>query len=161
MLRFLAPPHRNDAVGDSVVWQLIDLRSAKDFISRYGVVDLKAWVYFNRVHGDSHSASRFRLTIAAFRGPPAGAAALWAARKQTAVAFDERELQTDDDPRTWERVDVATSISPGADFAVVEIRALAPKGTPASVDPFAGHFADSIDAKVCVPLRAATPLSAH
>jgi len=159
MLRFLAPPSQNGTVGDSVVWQLIDLRPARDFVSTCGVVDLRAWVQLNRVRGDSHSASRFKLSIAAFHGQPSEAPALWASRKQTAVAFDERELDTDNDPGTWEKLDAATTVSANADFAVLEIRAIAPKNTPASVDPFPGHFVDSVDAKVCVPLRATMPVT--
>jgi hypothetical protein len=84
---------------------------------------------------------------------------LWAARTKTAVAFDEKELDTDNDPATWEKLDVGTSVSANADFAVLEMRAIAPKGTAASVDPFPGHFVDSVDAKVCVPLRAITTVS--
>lgn len=159
MLRFLAPPSQNGTVGDSVVWQIIDLRPAKDFISTYGVVDLRAWVQFNRVPGDSHSATRFRLSIAAFHGQPTDASALWAARSKTAVGFDEKELETDNDPGTWQKLDVFTLVTTKADFAVLEIRAIAPKDTPASVDPFPGHFVDAVDAKVCVPLRATTTLT--
>ena len=125
-------------------------------MSQHGVTDLKAWVQFNRVQGDSRSASKFKLTIAAFHGEPADAAALWAARSHAAVAAVEQELVTDNNPKTWERVDVATTVTADADFAVLEIRAIAPKDTPAGVDPFPGHFADLIDAKVCLPLLAST-----
>lgn len=161
MLRFLAPPHQGTSVPDSVVWQLVDLRQAKDFVSAYGTVDLKAWVQFNRVAGDSHTASKFRLTIAAFRGDPATAPALWAARNETAVAIAEKELTADDDPTTWERVEVATTVTPEADFVVLEMRAVAPRNVRAGEDPFPGHFADLIDAKVCVPLRASGAVAAH
>jgi hypothetical protein len=161
MLRFLSPPRQAGNAVDSVVWQLIDLRPAKDFMTTYGVTDLKAWVQFNRVPGDSHTASKFKLSIAAFRGQPGDTAALWAARNQTAVAIAEKELVADNDPRTWERVDVATTVTADADFAIVEIRAIAPKGTPATVDPFPGHFADLIDAKICLPLRPSGSPAAH
>jgi len=156
MLRFLSPPRQGGGAVDSVVWQIIDLRPAKDFMSRSGVTDLKAWVQFNRVHGDARSASKFKLTIAAFRGAASEAAAQWAARSRTALATAEQELVADNDPGTWERVDVATTVPPDADFAVLEIRAIAPKNTPPGVDPFPGHFADLIDAKVCLPLRASS-----
>jgi hypothetical protein len=154
MLRFLAPPRQNGNAVDSVVWQVIDLHSARDFIAANGTVDLKAWIQFNRVRGDSHSASKFIISIAAFRGQPTEAAAMWANREQTALAFGEKELISDNDPRTWEKVEAVTQLSTAADFAVLEIRAVAPKDTPANVNPFPGHFADLIDAKVCVPLRA-------
>lgn len=161
MLRFLSPPRQAGRPLDSVVWQVVDFRPAKDFMTTYGTTDLKAWVHFNRVAGDAHTASKFRLSIAAFHGDPADAANLWANRKQTASAFAEKELTADNDPRTWERVDLATSVSSDADFGVVEIRAIAPPDAPAGVDPFPGHFADLIDAKICLPLRPGNLNSAH
>jgi hypothetical protein len=161
MLRFLAPSRKNGSAVDSVVWQLVDLRPAKDFMTTYGVTDLKAWVQFNRVAGDAHSASKFNLCIAAFHGQPSDAVALWADRDHKALVIADKELVADNDPRTWERVDIATSVPAAADFAVVEIRAIAPKDTPAGVDPFPGHFADLIDAKVCLPLRPSSVTVAH
>jgi hypothetical protein len=157
MLQFMPPP----GGGDSVVWQLVDLRSAKEFIAANGTVDLKAWVQFNRTRSDAYAASDFKLSIAAFRGQPSDAAALWASRNQTALAYAERELTADNDPKTWERVDIATTLSAEADFAVMEIRAIAPKNVPAGVNPFPGHFADLIDAKVCLPLRPSGMVAAH
>ena len=161
MLRFLAPGRQGGHELDSVVWQVVDFRPAKEFMATYGVTDLKAWVQFNRVAGDAHTASKFRLSIAAFHGDPADAANLWANRKQAALAFAEKELVADNDPRTWERVDLATSVSPDADFGVVEIRAIAPADVPPGVDPFPGHFADLIDAKICLPLRPSSLTSVH
>lgn len=152
MLRFLAPP-RVAGSGDSVVWQLIDLSPARAFISEFGTVDLRAWGKFNRVAGDVHTAAKFRLTIAAFHGSPAQAPALWAARDQTAVALAEKELEADNDPKTWQTIEVATSISADADFAALEIRAIAPTNSSATSDPFPGNFADTIEAEVCLPLR--------
>jgi hypothetical protein len=159
MLRFLAP-EKSVAAGsaDSVVWQLVDLRPAKNFISEYGVVDLKAWGQFNRVPGDAHRASKFRLTIAAFRGQPSQAPSLWAERSHTAVAFGEKELD-DNTPMTWEKMEAATSVSAEADFAVIEVRAVAPRDAMDGIDPFPGNFADSIEAKVCIPMRAGTAAS--
>jgi len=153
MLQFFSPPRQDATPVDSVVWQVIDMRDAQDFVLANGVVDLKAWVQFNRVAGDAHSASKFRISIAAFRGQPADAAALWDKRRETAVAYAEKEISTDNNPGTWEKVEAATKISTVADFAVIEMRAIAPKDTPAGVNPFPGHFADWIDAKVCLPLQ--------
>jgi hypothetical protein len=155
MLRFLAPGH-GSADPDSVVWQLIDLRPARNFISEYGAVDLKVWGQFNRVAGNSHCAMKFRLSIAAFHGDPANAPTLWAARSHAALALGEKEFEADNNPATWEKIEAATSVSADADFAVIEIRAIAPKDVSANPDPFPGNFADSIEAKVCVPLRAAS-----
>jgi hypothetical protein len=161
MLRFFSPPRQGGKAVDSVVWQLVDLHPAKDFMARNGTVDLKAWVQFNRIPGGAGTASKFALTIAAFRGQAADAPALWAARSRTAVATAEKELVADNDPWTWERVDVATTVTADADFAVLEIRAIAPPDAPAGLDPFPGHFADLIDAKVCLPLRASSTAAAR
>jgi hypothetical protein len=161
MLRFLAPPREAGRPLDSVVWQVVDFRPAKQFMATYGMTDLKAWVQFNRVAGEAHTANKFRLSIAAFHGDPVDAANMWANRKQAALAVAEKELVADNDPRTWERVDLATSVSPDADFGVVEIRAIAPADVPPGVDPFPGHFADLIDAKICLPLRPGSSAAVH
>lgn len=154
MLQFFSPPRQNATPVDSVVWQVVDMRGApQDFITANGTVDLKAWVQFNRVAGDVHSASKFRISIAAFRGSPTDAAALWAKRSETALAYGEKEITTDNNPYTWEKVEAATRLSVVADFAVLEMRAIAPKDTPPGINPFPGHFADIIDAKVCLPLQ--------
>jgi hypothetical protein len=155
MLQFFSPPRRDATPVDSVVWQVIDMRgAAQDFITANGKVDLKAWAQFNRVAGDGHSASRFRISIAAFDGQPTDAAALWAKRSETALAYAEKEIVTDNNPGTWEKIEAATRISTVADFAVIEIRAIAPKDTPPGINPFPGHFVDFVDAKVCLPLKA-------
>jgi hypothetical protein len=52
-------------------------------------------------------------------------------------------------------------VTADADFAVLEIRAIAPPDAPAGLDPFPGHFADLIDAKVCLPLRASSSAAAR
>jgi len=161
MLRFLTPPRQNGTAVDSVVWQVIDLHAANEFIAANGMVDLKAWVQFNRVAGDSHAATKFKISVAAFRGQPTNAAAMWATRNQTALAVGEKELVSDNDPKTWEKAEAVTQISTQADFAVLEIRAIAPKDTPANINPFPGHYADLIDAKVCLPLRPSTLSAAH
>src|SRR5581483_2588812 len=73
MLRFLDPPHRPDtAAGDSEIWQLIDLRQHRELL-KGGDVELKSFAWFNRIRTDDRVASKFGLTIAAFRGSPADA----------------------------------------------------------------------------------------
>lgn len=157
MLRFLAPgKSAGDGSTDSVVWQLVDLHPAKSLIAEYGGVELEAWGQVNRVAGGAHAATKFRLTIAAFRGSPADAPALWAARSRTAVALGEKELEADNDPGTWEKLEAATNLNADADFAVIEIRAVAPKDADTATNPFPGNFADSIDARVSLPLRPAS-----
>lgn len=158
MLRFLAP-RPGSTGGDSMVWQLIDLTPAKKFIAEFGAANLEASGQFNRVPGNAHTASKFRFTIAAFHGRPVQAPDLWAARDRTAVAAAEKEFEADNNPRTWQKIELSTSLSAEADFAVIEIRAVAPADSSAAVDPYPGDFADSIESKICLPLRPGTAAS--
>lgn len=156
MLRFLAPPRAAGTAADSEVWQVVDLHSAKAFLTTHGTVDLKTWVQFNRLSGGPHTARTFGLDVAAFRGRPADAAALWERRQETALVVAGHELVADEDPRTWERLEVDTTVPAAADFVVIRLRAVAPPDALAGVDPFPGHFADLIDLKLCVPLGASS-----
>lgn len=150
MLRFLTPA----AGRDSEVWQLMDLSSFKATLLR-GDAIIKSTVLFNRVHGDARAAKKFVLTIAAFRGRPQNIEQLWAHRKELALCTAEREVTTDDDPATWERVWVTAPLPADADFLIVGIRAVAPPDAGAS-NPFPGDFADLIDCYIQAPLRASS-----
>ena len=103
---------------------------------------------FNRIAGDAHTASKFRLSIAAFHGDPVDAANMWENRKLAAAAFAEKGTRGGQRPREpgngWI---AATSVPSEADFGVVEIRAIAPADVPPGIDPFPGHFADLITQK--------------
>lgn len=149
MLRFLAPP----GGGDSVVWQLIDLRPFKAQLAS-GDAQIRASVLFNRVRGNAGSANEFALTVAAYAGEPVDTAQLWARRKEVALAVAEKVIATDNDPATWEKAAVATPLPASADFMIVGLRAIHPATAAAGADPFPGHFADFVDCSIYVPIRA-------
>ena len=151
MLEFFNPsvPH----AGDSAVWQLIDLRPYKKLLAS-GNVEGKLTALFNRVAGDAHTGNKFGLTLAAFRGLPADAKILWAARQTQSLALAEAELVSDDKPETWEPLEADAALPPETDFVIVQIRALSPpEGSSASLE---GHFADLVDLRLCTPMRASS-----
>jgi hypothetical protein len=152
MLQFLPSPS-GDKPEDSPVWQMIDLHAFK---RPAGVVEAKLSSMFNRIGSDSRAGETFRLSLAAFTGRPTDTKSLWAQRGTVALAFAEKEIATDNDPRTWEKVEVVTKLPAEADFVIIEIRALAPQQSKASSDLFLGHFADLVDFKLCTSLRASS-----
>jgi hypothetical protein len=149
MLRFNSP----GAGRNSEVWQIMDLRPYQAMIRRGGV-NLKTFAWFNRVRGDANSANKFGLTIAAFHGQPQNAARLWSQRDTLALVVADKEFVSDDNPATWEKLEVSAALPPDADFLIVEIRAIAPENAAADSDPFPGHFADLIDCILTEPLQA-------
>jgi hypothetical protein len=152
MLRFLGPRTANNpAAGrDSAVWQLIDLRHVRELLSP-GDVDLVASAKFNRISA-ANRATTFHLTVAAFRGPIASAATLWSSRDQSALAVSHRELVSDNNPATWEMVEVSGKLPADAEFVVLELRAVCPDGVSSSM-AFPGHFADLSDIYLSAPMR--------
>jgi FecR protein len=142
-------------VRDSEVWQLIDLRPFKKFLAS-GSVEARLSSMFNRIPGGAGAGDTFGLSLAAFRGAPANAKIFWARRASAALAQADQELITDDDPGTWEKIEVSANLPPETEFVIVDIRALAPKGTDPTVKLFPGHFADLVDFKLCTPLRASS-----
>jgi hypothetical protein len=137
---------------DSEVWQLIDLRQHKELLAA-GDVQLKGFAWFNRIRGDARAPATFGLTLAAFRGSTADADSLWKRRSEFAVALAEQEIATDDDPATWEKIELATPLPASADFLIVQIRAVRSDKTAGTTPVFPGHFADWVDVYLNVPLR--------
>jgi hypothetical protein len=152
MLQFLPSPSVEQP-GDSPVWQVIDLRGFK---RPAGVVEAKLSSMFNRIRSDSRAGETFRLSLAAFTGKPTDTNSLWSQRATAALAFAEKEITTDNDPRTWEKVEVVTKLPAEADFVIIEIRAIAPQQAKAPSALFPGHFADLVDFKLGSSLRASS-----
>lgn len=136
---------------DSEVWQLMDLRPRQAMLRR-GNVKISTTTWFNRIHGAAGTAKKFGLTIAAFKGNPKDADELWRHRNERALAMTDKELISDDDPATWEKVEVSMILPSDADFLLIRIRAIAPGNGTAN--PFPGHFTDLIDCSFSEPLRA-------
>ena len=151
MLEFYNPAVTN--TGDAAVWQIIDLRSQSKLFAA-GNVTGKLTAEFNRVAGVAEVAKKFGLTLAAFHGSPADAQNLWATREKSALALTEKELDSDNDPATWETLEADAPLPPETDFVIVEIRAIAPAGAGAAA--LAGHFADLVNLHLVAPLRASS-----
>ena len=151
MLEFYNPAA--PLAGDSGVFQLIDLRPYKPLLAS-GQVQATLSAMFNRVAGDANTAGKFGLTLAAFRGSPAEAKALWAGRATLALALADKELAADNNPQTWELLEAATRLPPETDFVIVQIRAMVPKDNPGAT--LVGHFADLVDLRLSTPMRASS-----
>ena len=153
MLRFLDVS--NQPSGDSPVWQLIDMRPVRQVLAS-GEVEARLSALFNQIRGDARNGGKFHLTLAAFHGQPSDAASLWLHKDETALALADKELVADNDPKTWEKLEVSEILPASTDFVVVEIRAVAPAGASFQA-AFPGQFADLIDLQLDVaPLRASS-----
>ncbi len=151
MLRFLDDPNLS-TVGDSAVWQLVDLSGYKKLLAGGQVrADLSAM--FNRARGDAHSSDQFGLTLAAFHGTPADIKSLWAKRETQALALADKVLTADDNLATWETVKVSAQLPPETDFVVVELRAIAPAKATGKAPVYPGNFADLVDLNLCTSMR--------
>ena len=150
MLQFLDPPA--GAAGNSEVWQLIDLRPFKKLLAG-GLVEGKLSSRFNRIGGNTLPPGKFGLTLAAFNGSALQPERLWKERTMVAVALADKELAADNNPATWEKIEVSAKLPPETDFVIIEIRALAPSGVRGSGKLFPGDFADLVDFKLSTPLR--------
>jgi hypothetical protein len=120
------------------------------------MVEAKLSAEFNRIPGDAREGDKFGLTLAAFHGVPGDAKLLWTQRNTAAIALADKELATDNDPVTWEKIEVSAKLPAETDFVIVEIRAVAPKVNAGGTPLFPGHFADRVDLRLITPLQASS-----
>ncbi len=153
MLRFLDNAFRSGA--DSEVWQLVDMTPFKGMLAG-GNAEANLSALFNRIHSVSPTGTKFGLTLAAFHGSPSQAKTLWETRTTSAVALVDKELTTDDDPATWEKLALTTKLPAETDFVIVELRAIAPADAAAGAKVFPGHYADLVDLEIHTPLLASS-----
>jgi hypothetical protein len=158
MLQFLAPA--SGPAGDSEVWQLVDMRPFKKFLAE-GSAEAKLSAYFNRLPCDARAGDTFGLTLAAFHGAAADAKSLWAGRASTALALADKLLTTDNNPTTWEEIEVSARLPAETDFVIVSLRAIAPKSADGKTPLFPGHFADLVDLKLHTPMRSSSIAAAR
>src|SRR5581483_8023171 len=147
MLHFLPPPTGNQ----SEVWQLINLHPYKSMLTN-GDLRIGSFAWFNCTRGGVNSARRFGPTVAAFLAEPHNVPELWTHRNELALTVAEKELTADDNPATWEKIDVSAALPPDADFLIVSMRAIAPDDADRA-GAFAGDFADLVDCILYEPLR--------
>jgi hypothetical protein len=148
MLQFLNPT--NSSSRNSEVWQIIDLRPFRKFLAS-GLVEGKLSSMFNHIRCDASAAGKFGLSLAAYHGLPRDMSSPWDQRESLALAIADKELVADNDPVTWEKVEVSAKLPAETDFVIIQIRAIAPSAAGGKLFP--GHFADLVDFKLCTPMR--------
>jgi FecR protein len=149
MLQFLNPTNASSSASE--VWQIIDLRPFRKLLAG-GLVEGKLSSMFNRIRCDANVAGKFGLSLAAYHGLPHEMSSAWAQRESLALAVADKELVADNDPATWEKIEVSARLPAETDFVIIQIRAVAPNAVGAA-KLFPGHFADLVDFKLCTPLR--------
>tara|TARA_R110002096_G_scaffold169222_6_gene340775 strand:- start:1543 stop:3723 length:2181 start_codon:yes stop_codon:yes gene_type:complete len=147
MLQFLATysPEQTEA-GDqraSEVWRIVDLRPFSDRVNT-GEVTVKLGSFFNRLSGVGNS--QFRLGIGAYRGRIEEAKAFWDRKNELTserLAATSSVILSDDDPETWEPLEVSMPVPPGTDFLLIDLLAFENE-TDRDENEFEGHFADDV-----------------
>jgi hypothetical protein len=147
MLQFLP----SASASSSVVWQIIDLRPFRKFLAS-GLVEGRLSSMFNHLRCDAKDAGKFGLSLAAYHGLPHELSSPWARRESLALAVADKELVADNDPVTWEKIEISARLPAETDFVIIQIRAVASNAV-AGAAKFPGHFADLVDFKLCTPMR--------
>jgi hypothetical protein len=150
MLQFLNPT--NSSSKNSEVWQIVDLRPFRKFLAS-GLVEGRLSSMFNRVRCDANVAGKFGLSLAAYHGLPREMSSPWTQRESLALAAADKELVADNDPATWEKVEVSAKLPAETDFVIIQIRAIAPNAPAGAAKLFPGYFADLVDFKLCTSMR--------
>lgn len=148
MLQFVHGHHSLEAfslfaerdLSSSDQWQIIDIRDLK----REGAslrVTAEAW--FNRVHEGKETDNRFGLRVTAFNWPFEDA--YKRRHSQSALANISRDLYADNDPETWERLELDFEVPSQANYLLMLVVARENKlnDDPEEVE-FHGHFVDGI-----------------
>jgi hypothetical protein len=107
------------------------------------------------VRGGANTAQRFGISVAAYQGKPKNIEQLWARRHELALTVAEKELDLDNDPATWQKLDVSTSLPTEANFLILSMRSILPDGAdPATAFP--GDYGDLVDCFLVKPLAPAS-----
>jgi len=147
MLHFLPPASGND----SVVWQAIPLRKYRSMLTNSDL-QMGSFAWFNRARGGVNNVKHVGLSVAAYHGDLQNVHDLWTRRHELALAVAEKELDIDNDPATWQKINISTALPPDADFLIISMHAVAPDNAdPATA--FSGDFADLVDCSVYTPLQ--------
>lgn len=148
MLRFLgtsAPKDRPRYVtGASQQWQIIDLYDIREEVQA-GYVSVEASAYFNRIASSQQDSEvQQGISIHAFKGNIDETRKLWPHRSRHRTRCLESEVRTDNDPATWERVDLTLHVPSQTDFLVIEIRTALEGPKDQEIEQFEGHYADDL-----------------
>ncbi len=143
MLKFIATTAPGDRpmgiTGASQQWRIFDLSDIRDQVrAGYGV--LEASVYFNRVASRENRMDIIQgLSVHAFKGRPGAPNA-----SERHIRSLNAQINTDNNPKTWERVELTYRIPFDADYLVLELRTAINVSTGRSIREFEGHYADDL-----------------
>lgn len=162
MLQFLAT-YSAGAVGAgdqraSEIWQIVDLRPFSDQVNA-GEVTASLRASFNRTSGSENS--QFKLGMNAFRGRQEEAESFWDRKNELTserLASTGSVILSDDDPATWEPLEIGMPVPPGTDFLLIDLLAFENE-TWRDRDEFAGHFVDAVDFHLSARARKSIPRS--
>lgn len=122
-------------------WQIVDLR---DVDRSKGITMATLRAQFNRIDAGSDTDTSFFLQIYAFEGNPSTAEAQ--RDRDTFISQARLFRRTDSDPRTWEKIEISTSVPPEADFLLIGFFAHENvHDNPPQELEFAGHYVDGIE----------------
>ncbi len=146
MLKFMGTSFYGNAssVACEVV-QLIDVSQYAGLIDSGNAV-ANASVYFNRVAGDAQTDTRFSMYIAAHQGSTSS----YETQKDTEawLLCVSNSIISDNNPATWERLDVQMTIPTNTDYLAIEVYADENIYNDLSGTEFDGHFADQVSLQI-------------
>lgn len=131
----------------SDVHQLIDLAPIAAEVAA-GLVVVTIEASFNRVTGDAETDHKFTLNVRAFAGSPSTYGSL------PALAAAPFDLDSDDDPATWERVGTELDVPIDAEYLDIGLSAVEDVFNDTSDPELDGHFADDVTLTIsfaCAP----------
>lgn len=145
MLRFIyATMDGPSALIGSELWQIIDVSSwHKTILS--GNAQSSASGYFNRVTGDAETDTSFAISLFAYAGIPETFPEQW---NYSELAQVSGSVISEDNPISWESVQVTLPLPTVTDFVVIRISATENIFNDITGDEFDGHFADNIQFQV-------------
>lgn len=153
MLQFLASdlePNKASTATASQHHQWLDLRPYRHLVDR-GAVKLKMRAFFNRVAGEEHTDTQFKIVGNAVSGTSIESA--------TRIIRASVSLFSDSNPDSWEELTFSMPLPAGSDFLEIEILAwedVVDEKEPSETE-FDGHFADALEARLIVELSPAQP----
>ena len=156
MLKFLetsAPKDRpRSLMGASQQWRIIPLDKIRHQVRQgYGSLDMS--VYFNRVATKSNRRDVMQgLSVHAFRGEPGSAEPF-----ERHIQSLNTRINTDNDPKSWERAELHFNIPSQADYLVIELRTAIDISSGIYISQFEGHYADDLKISIRIGPTPAEP----
>ena len=114
-------------------------------------IRVEAVCHANRIAGSPRIDTQFRLNTEAFKEMPVSTEDMLASR----LLQREVSLLSDDDPTTWEQLELSTAIPSGSRFLLIEVGSI--ENIQDAIDgdqpEFEGHYMDSVEMRIIIPAR--------